>query len=81
LPKRGIFRFGVGIGHWQLKIIAQNRTAADQDQKQQDLKLKNHVSIYDSRSGLLSCLLVAYPPHDCQSCLTWELINFDNKSR
>jgi hypothetical protein len=60
LPIGGIFRFGVGIGHWPRKIIGQNRRAADQDQKQQDPKLKNHVSIYHWQTGLLSWLLIEY---------------------
>ncbi len=34
------------IGHGPLIIIGQNHTMADQDQKQQDPKLKSDVSIY-----------------------------------
>jgi hypothetical protein len=46
LPKRSIIGFGVGIEQWPLKIIGQNRAAADQDQKQQVPKLKSDGSIY-----------------------------------
>ena len=36
----GYLPFRCGHRHWPLIIIGQNCTAADQDQKQQDLKLK-----------------------------------------
>ncbi len=41
----GIFHFGVGIEQWPLKIIGQNRAAADQDQKQQGSKLKRCIDL------------------------------------
>ena len=54
----GIFHFGVDIGHGPFIIIGQNHTMADQDQKQQDPKLKSDVSIYHWSTDLLSCLLM-----------------------
>ena len=77
----GIFHFGVDIGHGPLIIIGQNHTMADQDQKRQDPKLKSDVSIYHWSTDLLSSLLMVCLSGRWQNCLSWGLIDFDNKFR